>query len=77
MQYDPYYGREAIYIAGPECFYLNGYPHWNALRARAEKKEPFPDLSPAALAAAYPGRCQSMTQVLSTADARMNSLTER
>ena len=36
MQYDPYYGREAIYIAGPECFYLNGYPHWNALRARAE-----------------------------------------
>lgn len=36
MQYDPYYSREAIYIAGPECFYLNGYPHWNALRARAE-----------------------------------------
>ena len=51
------------------------YAH--ALRDRAEKKEPFPDLSPDALAAAYPGRCQSMTQVLSTADARLNGLTER
>ena len=36
MQYDPYYSRETIYIAGPECFYVHGYPHWNALRARAE-----------------------------------------
>lgn len=36
MQYDPYYSKEAIYIAGPECFYVHGYPHWNALRARAE-----------------------------------------
>ena len=51
------------------------YAH--ALRDRAEKREPFPDLSPDALAAAYPGRCQSMTQVLSTADARMNGLAEQ
>ena len=51
------------------------YAH--ALRDRAEKKESFPDLSPDALAAAYPGRCQSMTQVLSTADARMNGLAEQ
>ena len=48
-----------------------------ALRAQAAKKAEFPDLSPEALTAAYPGRCQSMTQVLSTADARLNNLTER
>lgn len=36
MYYHPIYGKESIYIAGPECFYTNGYPHWHALRARAE-----------------------------------------
>ena len=36
MWYDPRYASEAIYIAGPECFYTHGYPHWHALRARAE-----------------------------------------
>ncbi len=30
-----------------------------------------------ALTAAYPGRCQSLTQVLSTADARLSGLTEK
>lgn len=35
MYYDPIYENEAIYIAGPECFYTNGYPHWHALAARA------------------------------------------
>ena len=48
-----------------------------ALRAQAAKKAEFPDLSPEALTAGYPGRCQSLTQVLSTADARLHALTEK
>ena len=44
---------------------------------QVENKTAFPDLSPEALTAAYPGRCQSMTQVLSTADARVNGLTKK
>ena len=48
-----------------------------ALRAQAAKKAEFPDLSPEALTGNYPGRCQSLTQVLSTADARLNALTEK
>ena len=48
-----------------------------ALRAQAAKKAEFPDLSPEALSAGYPGRCQSLTQVLSTTDARLNALTEK
>ena len=48
-----------------------------ALRAQAAKKAAFPDLSPEALSAGYPGRCQSLTQVLSTTDARLNALTEK
>ena len=48
-----------------------------ALRAQAAKKAEFPDLSPEALTAGYPGRCQSLTQVLSSADARLNALTEK
>lgn len=46
-----------------------------ALQEQAEKKALFPDLSPEALAANYPGRNQSMTQVLSTADTRLANLT--
>ena len=42
---------------------------------KAEKKE-FPDLSPAALADNFPGRNQSLTQVLGTADARVNDLAQ-
>ena len=48
-----------------------------ALRSRAERKEEFPDLSPQALADGYPGRNQSLTQVLSTADARIHALAEQ
>lgn len=36
--------------------------------------ETFPDLSPESLAAAYPGQNQSLTQVLSAADARLSRL---
>ena len=51
----------------------------------AVKKKPFAftavgdirELSNEALIAAYPGRCQSLTQVLSTADARLSGLTEK
>ena len=48
-----------------------------ALRAQAAKKAEFPDLSPEALTAGYPGRCQSLTQVLSSADTRLSALTEK
>ena len=45
-----------------------------ALRSLNARKVEFPDLSPEALTAAYPGRCQSLTQVLSTTDARLSEL---
>ena len=53
----------------------NRYAH--ALRSQAARKAEFPDLSAQALSAAYPGRCQSLTQVLSTADARLHELAEK
>ena len=40
------------------------------------KTEEFPDLSPASLADNFPGRNQSLTQVLGTADKRPNRLAE-
>ena len=43
---------------------------------REKDPEAFPDLSTQTLNSAYPGRSQSLTQVLSTADARLNNLTE-
>lgn len=54
---------------------LSEVKYARALRAQAAKKAEFPDLSPEALAAGYPGRCQSLTQVLSTTDTRLNTLT--
>ncbi|MEG1989077.1 MAG: transcriptional regulator, partial [Oscillibacter sp.] len=47
-----------------------------ALREKTEEKAEFPELNSQALTAAFPGRCQSLTQVLSTADARLSGLTE-
>ena len=46
-----------------------------ALREQEEKKAAFPDLSNQTLTAEYPGRAQSLTQVLSTTDLRLNHLT--
>lgn len=46
-----------------------------SLRTLAAAKELFPDVSPETIAEEYPGRCQSFTQVLSTADARLSALT--
>ncbi|MCI8810236.1 MAG: helix-turn-helix transcriptional regulator [Oscillibacter sp.] len=48
-----------------------------ALRNLAAQKAEFPDMSSGAVTAAYPGRCQSLTQVLSTTDARLNGLTKQ
>ena len=45
-----------------------------ALRTQAAQKAEFPDLSPQALKDGYPGRCQSLTQILSTTDARLSGL---
>ena len=49
----------------------------HALRQQEEQKAEFPNLSAEAVAEAYPGRCQSLTQVLSTADARLNKLSRQ
>ena len=54
---------------------LSEVQYSRALRSQAAKKAEFPNLTPEALTAAYPGRCQSLTQVLSTTDARLNALT--
>ena len=56
---------------------LSEIQYTRSLRAQAAKKAAFPDLSNEALTAAYPGRCQSLTQVLSTTDARLSALTEK
>ena len=49
----------------------------HALHQQEEQKAEFPNLSAEAVAEAYPGRCQSLTQVLSTADARLNKLSHQ
>ena len=56
---------------------LSEIQYTRSLRSLAAKKAALPDLSNEALTAAYPGRCQSLTQVLSTADARLSGLTEK
>lgn len=48
-----------------------------ALRMQSAQKAEFPNLSAEAITEAYPGRSQSLTQVLSTADARLNTLTRQ
>ena len=56
---------------------LSENTYTRALRNQAAQKAEFPDLSPEALSGAYPGRSQSLTQVLSAADARLNALSEQ
>ena len=56
---------------------LSEHRYVRCLNKQVESKAAFPGLKPEQLSAAYPGRCQSMTQVLSSADARLNSLTEK
>lgn len=49
----------------------------DALRSLAAQKAEFPDLSAPAINAAFPGRSQSLTQVLSTTDARLTALSRQ
>ena len=48
-----------------------------ALRTLREEKAEFPDLTDAGLAQAFPGRSQSVTQVLHGADSRLSGLMEK
>ena len=48
-----------------------------ALRGLSEKKTAYPAMSEEAVSAAFPGRCQSVAQVLHGADSRMSALTEK
>lgn len=48
-----------------------------ALRLARERRAQFPDLSDEAVNKSYPGRCQSVTQVLHAADSRIFELTGR
>ena len=48
-----------------------------ALRDLKARKAQFPDLSAPAINAAYPGRCQSLTQVLSTTDSRLTAFVKQ
>lgn len=70
-QIDCAVGMAGADIKLAECDYAR------ALYAEVEKKAQFPDMTQEALNAAYPGRNQSMTQVLSTADQRIQSYAER
>ena len=56
---------------------LSEHHYVQALQALDPRKTEFPDLSAGAVNAAFPGRCQSLTQVLSTADARLTSLSRQ
>ena len=70
-------GREAFCLGLTEAdSKLAEQKYVRALGKDAEEKKEFPDLSPAALAGEYPGRNQSLNQVLSTADGRVSKLAE-
>lgn len=30
------FSKEKLYLAGPECFYTNGYTLWDSMRRKAE-----------------------------------------
>lgn len=36
MYYDPIYQQEAVYLAGPQCFYTNGYAQWFSMASQLE-----------------------------------------
>lgn len=77
-------GGDEKYFALPDSVCVMGISAADAklaehryVRALQAQKGEFPDLSAEAVAEAYPGRCQSLTQVLSTADARLNKLSHQ
>ncbi|MEG1917763.1 MAG: helix-turn-helix transcriptional regulator, partial [Oscillospiraceae bacterium] len=77
-------GNESWFSADSNAFLMDGLAadrklselrYAAALAVSHEQKANFPDVSEEALHTAYPGRCQSMAQVLHTADARLAALT--
>jgi len=79
-------GNEAYFSVDPATYDLDAASadmklsearYARALRLLREQRAEFPDLSDSAVAAAFPGRCQSVTQVLHGADARISALTEK
>ena len=48
-----------------------------ALEEAARRKEEFPPMSDESLKERYPGRCQSVAQVLHNTDERLSALTEK
>lgn len=79
-------GNEAVFsLEAEDCFLgaadadqkLAEQSFARTLRTLEAEKQGFPDLSPQALTEQYPGRCQSLTQVLSAADQRINGLMEQ
>lgn len=79
-------GNEAYFSADPGIFSigtaeadmkLSETRYAWALRELTEARAEFPELSDGAIAAAYPGRSQSVTQVLHGADARLCELTRK
>ena len=70
-------GREDFGLGLAEAdMKLSEQRYVRTLAACAGEKKAFPDLTPAALANEYPGRNQSLTQVLTTADKRVHQLAE-
>ena len=70
-------GREDFGLGLAEAdMKLSEQRYVRTLAACAGEKKAFPDLTPAALADEYPGRNQSLTQVLTTADKRVHQLAE-
>ena len=77
---EAWFNLEAETFAGgvaPADMALSEARYARALRQLREEKAEFPDLTDTGLAQAFPGRNQSVTQVLHGADSRLSGLTER
>ena len=74
-------GNEAYFSADPASFVMGlagaEARYARALRALTDRKADFPAVTAEALTEKFPGRCQSMTQVLNAADSRVSALTEQ
>ena len=79
--------RVAVNEGNPdyETFLMDCFPQWDrvyfedteaCLAAVAEGKADFPNMSSEAVAENFPGRCQSVTQVLHAADSRLAGMCE-
>lgn len=79
-------GNEDWFSAEPDLFTLDAVAadmkvsevrYARALERQRQEKREFPDLSDGTLHEAYPGRCQSVAQVLHNTDTRLSGLMER